>query len=270
MNRIAILILIAASLGQRTRAADDRAGVEFFEQKVRPVLVESCYNCHSAAGGKVKGGLLLDTRDGLLKGGDTGPALVPGEPDKSLLIKAVRYTDENLQMPPKDKKLSAQQIADLEAWVKMGAPDPRTNGTAVLASPAAEAAKQHWAYQPVQSPQPPAVKNSKWVQSPIDRFILSKLEAKDLKPSSRADKRTLIRRATFDLIGLPPTPAEVEAFVADRSPDAFAKLVDRLLASPHYGERWARYWLDVARYADTKGYVFEEERRYPFAYTYRD
>jgi mono/diheme cytochrome c family protein len=250
-------------------AADD-GGVEFFEKKVRPVLVDHCYSCHSAEADKVKGGLLLDTHAAMLKGGDSGASLVPGDPDKSLIIKAVRYTDENLQMPPKNKKLSAQQIADLEAWVKMGAPDPRTNSSKAAVSVVTAQAKKHWAYQPVRSPEPPKVKTSQWPQSPIDQFILARLEAKKLAPSPRTDRRTLIRRATYDLIGLPPTAEEVDAFVKDKSPDAFAKVVDRLLASPHYGERWGRYWLDIARYADTKGYVFEEERRYPFAYTYRD
>ncbi len=269
MNRIVTTILIAASAASALRAADDAAGIEFFEKKIRPVLADNCYKCHSSTSEKVKGGLLLDTRDALLKGGDTGPAIVPGNPEKSLLIKAVRYTDENLQMPPKDKKLSSAQIADFEAWVKMGAPDSRTN-SAKATSVVSESARKHWAYQPVRSPALPTVKNSQWVQSSLDNFVLAKLEAKALTPSRRADKRTLIRRATYDLIGLPPTPEEVDAFVADNSPDAFAKLVDRLLASPHYGERWGRYWLDIARYADTKGYVFEEERRYAFAYTYRD
>ncbi len=262
-------VLIVAGI-LSVRAADPAAGVEFFEKRVRPVLVESCYKCHSAQAEKVKGGLLLDTRDAVLKGGDSGPALVAGEPEKSLLIKAVRYTDEDLQMPPKNKKLSAEQISDLETWVKMGAPDPRTNATKIAASVVTEESRKHWAYRSVRSPAPPAIKNSKWVQSPIDQFILAKLESKSLTPSPRADKRTLVRRATYDLIGLPPTPEEVDAFVHDDSPEAFAKLVDHLLASPHYGERWGRYWLDVARYADTKGYVFEEERRYAFAYTYRD
>ncbi len=262
-------MLVAVS-GTFLRAADDTGSVDFFEKKIRPLLADNCYKCHSAQSEKVKGGLKLDTRADVLKGGDTGPALVPGDPEKSLLIKAVRYTDEELKMPPKNKKLSAGQIADLETWVKMGAPDPRTNAAAVAASIVTAQAKKHWAYQPVLLPAPPAVKNAKWIQSPLDNFVLAKLESKRLKPSPRADKRTLIRRATYDLIGLPPTPAEVDAFVADRSPDAFGAVVDRLLASPHYGERWGRYWLDIARYADTKGYVFEEERRYPFAYTYRD
>jgi len=262
--------LIIAAAAPLARAANDSAGIEFFEKKVRPVLADTCYECHSATAKKIKGGLVLDTREGMLKGGDSGASIVPGDPEKSLLIKAVRYTDENLQMPPKNKKLSAAQLADLEAWVKMGAPDPRTNGAKVATAVVTEAARKHWAYQPVRSPAPPAVKNTRWVRSPVDSFVLAKLESKNLRTSPRADKRTLIRRATYDLIGLPPTPEEVDAFVADKSPDAFAKLVDRLLASPHYGERWARYWLDIARYADTKGYVFEEERRYPFAYTYRD
>ena len=216
----------------------------------------------------MKGGLLLDNREGLLKGGDSGPALIPGEPNKSLMIKAVRYTDENLQMPPKGKKLSAEQVLALEEWIKMGAPDPRTGQTR---SPSVPDPKAHWAFQPVKNPPVPVVKNKAWPKTSIDNFILVKLEEKKLTPSSPADKRTLIRRATFDLTGLPPTPEEVEAFEKDHSRDAFAKVVDRLLASPRYGERWARHWLDVARYADTKGYLAgNEERRYQFSYTYRD
>lgn len=260
---------LLGAAGLSPHAAADN-GIDFFEQKVRPVLVDACYKCHSAKGDKVKGGLLLDTRDGMLKGGDSGPALVPGDPDKSLFIKAVRYTDENLQMPPKNKKLSAEQISALEQWVKMGAPDPRTNASASATGWKMDEAKKHWAFQPVRAPQPPAVKNTSWIRSPVDNFVLARLEAKGLQPSAPADKRTLIRRATYDLTGLPPTIEEVAAFEADSSPDAFAKVVDRLLRSPRYGERWGRYWLDIARYADTKGYVFEEERRYPFAYTYRD
>jgi mono/diheme cytochrome c family protein len=262
------LLLPAARLQSADPAASSPAGLEFFEKKIRPVFVDNCYKCHSAQSEKVKGGLLLDTREGLLKGGETGPAIVPGEPEKSLLIKAVRYQDEKLQMPPKDKKLSAEQIADLEAWVKMGAPDPRTGQPSPLA--AQRSTKSHWAFQPVKSPAIPKVKNESWVQTPIDAFILAQLEAKAMNPSRPADKRTLLRRAGFDVTGLPPTPEEMSTFLADDSPEAFAKAVERLLASPRYGERWARHWLDVARYADTKGYVFEEERRYPYSYTYRD
>jgi hypothetical protein len=256
-------------------AEPDPAGIEFFEKKIRPVLVEHCYPCHSQGAEKVKGGLLLDTRDGLLKGGENGPAIFEGDPDKSLLIKAVRYTDEDLRMPPRKNggRLPDEQIADLEAWVKMGAPDPRISTVAVPAGPPLsdpEKVRNHWAFKPIQRSAPPAVKNKRWAQDPIDAFVLAKLEAKGMNPAREADKRTLIRRATYDLTGLPPAPREVEDFLADSTPEAFAMVVDRLLASPRYGERWGRHWLDVARYADTKGYVFEEERRYAYAYTYRD
>lgn len=249
-------------------ATPDPAGIEFFEKNIRPLLADHCYGCHSAKAEKVKGGLWLDTREGVLKGGDTGPALVAGSPDNSLLIKAVRYTDPDLQMPPKNKKLPPKQIADLEAWVRMGAPDPRT-GPAISQAPP-DKARAHWAFQPVVAPAIPKVKHRRWVQTPVDAFVLAKMETRKMKPSPPADKRTLIRRATYDLIGLPPTPEEVAAFMADKSPGAFAQLVERLLASPHYGERWGRHWLDVARYADTKGYIGAGDSRYPYAYTYRD
>jgi len=243
---------------------------QFFENKIRPVLSTKCYRCHSQQAEKVKAGLLLDTRDGLLKGGETGPAIAPGDPDKSLLIKAVRYTDPDLQMPPKGKKLSDDQVADLVAWVKMGAPDPGVASTAQ--KDWKDSSKAHWSWQPLKKPAVPDVKDPAWPKTPIDNFILAKLEEKDLKPNPPADKRTLIRRATFDLIGLPPTPEEVDDFVKDESPDAFAKVVDRLLASPHYGERWGRHWLDIARYSDTKGQIRRqrEDPFYPFAWTYRD
>jgi hypothetical protein len=250
--------------------------IEFFEKKIRPVLVESCYKCHSAESGKDKGGLLVDSRDALLKGGDSGPALVPGKPDDSLFIKAIRYTDKELQMPPsKDGgKLAPEVIADFEAWVKMGAPDPRTG--AALTKKGDEGidfakAREHWAFKPVAKPPVPAVKDKSWVKSPVDAFVLAKLEAKGIKPAAPADKHTLLRRVYYDLTGLPPSPQEMQDFLKDKSPDAFAKVVDRLLASPHYGERWGRYWLDVARYADTKGYLAGgEERRFAFSHTYRD
>jgi hypothetical protein len=265
------LAFCLATMANTAMAADDPAGLEFFENKIRPILVDNCYLCHSQQSPKVKGGLRLDTREGVLRGGDTGPAIKPGDVEQSLLIKAVRYTDDDLRMPPKNKKLAAAQIADLEAWVKMGAPDPRISPAGVAqAESIREKALSHWAFQSVREPKVPAVKNKRFVRTPVDNFILARLEAADLPPSPMADKRTLIRRATFDLIGLPPTTEEVAAFVADKSPGAFAKVVDRLLASPLYGERWGRHWLDVARYADTKGYVFEEDRHYPYAYTYRD
>ncbi len=256
-----------------TAAEPTAAQLDFFEKKIRPILTDKCYKCHSQAENKVKGGLLADSKEGLLKGGDTGPAVVPGDVEKSLLIKAVRYKDENLQMPPKGEKLSTAQVADLEAWVKMGAPDPRSNASAEkFREMAKEAERNHWAFRPVKKPELPAVKMKGWVATPVDAFILTKLEEKAMLPSFQADKRTLIRRATFDLIGLPPTPEEVKAFVDDNSADAYEKLIDRLLASPHYGERWGRYWLDVARYSDTKGEVNRnrEDFRYPYAWTYRD
>src|SRR5882724_10803720 len=189
---------LVVSFGLRAAApvSLDPAGVEMFEKRIRPIFVENCYKCHSAEAEKVKGGLLLDTREGLFKGGETGPAIVPGNPDKSLLIKAVRYTDENLQMPPKNKKLSPEQIADLEAWVKMGAPDPRTatqGATRKTVDPS-----RHWAFQPVKTPSAPAVKNRRWIRTPVDAFILAKLEEKKLTPLPPADRRTFIRRATFD------------------------------------------------------------------------
>jgi mono/diheme cytochrome c family protein len=264
----ALIVCFGFTTSSASASPPETAGVEFFEKHVRPIFVEHCYKCHSAEAEKLKGGLHLDSKDGVLKGGDTGPAIVPGAPDKSLLIKAVRYGDENLQMPPKGKKLSPEQIADLEAWVKMGAPDPRVAKTGIVAD--AAKAKTHWAFQPVKTPAIPTVKNSRWAQSPIDYFILNKLEARKIIPNPPAGKRTLIRRATYDLIGLPPSPKEVDDFVNDKSAEAFGRVVDRLLNSPQYGERWGRYWLDIARYADTKGYIFEEERRYPYSFTYRD
>ncbi len=234
-------LLFAPLVG--ARGASD--GIEFFEKKIRPLFTEHCYKCHSATSEKIKGGLRLDTRDGVLKGGDTGPAIVTGDPEKSLLIKAVRYTDKDLQMPPKDKKLTDAQIADLVAWVKMGAPDPRLTEATTAGTPTNKA-KTWWAFQPVQKPSVPGTGH----RNPIDAFIGEKLAAVELKEAPTADKRSLLRRATFDLTGLPPTPEEVTAFLADNSPEAFTRVVDRLLASPTYGERWARHWLDVVRYAD--------------------
>jgi hypothetical protein len=251
-------------------AADlTRDQLDFFENKIRPVLADHCYKCHSALAEKVKGGLLLDSREALLKGGDDGAVIVPGNPDASMLIKAVRYTDPDLQMP-KDQKLPDDEIADLVAWVKMGAPDPRSATADVKKW--ADDKTNHWAWQPVKRVAPPEVSNPDWCQTPVDRFILAKLDENGLKPNPPADKRTLIRRASFDLIGLPPTPDEVRDFVNDDSTNAFAKVVDRLLASPHYGERWGRHWLDVARYSDTKGQPRRnvEDNANPFAWTYRD
>ncbi len=237
----------------------------FFEARIRPLLAEHCWSCHGPK--KQKGGLRLDSRPALLEGGDSGPAVKPGDPAASLLIHAVRHEGAT-KMPPKGK-LPAPAIDALTSWVKSGAPWPRT-ATARGTQTVAAAGKSHWAFQPVKDPPLPAVKDAAWPRTPIDRFILAKLEQKGLMPSAAADRRTLLRRVTFDLTGLPPTPEELAAFEADPSPTAYDKVVDRLLASPHYGERWGRYWLDVARYADTKGYVFFQEADFPWAYTYRD
>ncbi|MCE9603280.1 MAG: PSD1 and planctomycete cytochrome C domain-containing protein [Planctomycetia bacterium] len=251
------------------------AGIEFFERKIRPIFVERCYGCHSTESKKAEGGLLLDSREAILKGGDSGPALVAGDPEKSLLIIAVRQTDKDLKMPPEDK-LPAVQLADLGAWVKMGAPDPRlastAKGSAIASRPkfgmSLEEGRQFWSFRPVQDSKPPQVKNTAWSQTSLDPFILARLEQANVAPAPDADKRTLLRRVTFDLTGLPPTPAEMEAFLADNSSRAFETVVDRLLASPRYGERWGRHWLDVVRYADTCGNA--SDYPVPQAHKYRD
>ncbi len=252
-------------------AASPSGDVEFFEKKIRPVLVERCYKCHSARSEKVKGDLRLDSREGMLKGGESGkPGVVPGDENKSLLIESIRYKNEDLQMPPpKEGRLSDEQIADFVSWVRMGAPYPGTEKSEIR-NPKSEI-EVWWSFQSIKNPTVPSVKNRAWVRSPVDNFILAILEGNGLTPAPPADKRTLIRRATFDLIGLPPTPREVEAFLSDNSPDAFAKVVDRLLASPHYGERWGRHWLDVVRYTDSfdaRGIGGEAD--VPEAYRYRD
>ena len=242
----------------------------FFEARIRPVLVERCYPCHSHQSEKLEGELYLDSRAGLLRGGKSGqPAVVPGEPTQSRLIEAIRQVDPKLQMPPK-ARLPAVAVADFTTWVSSGAPFPEPPpGQPRVSSNGA--ARSHWAFQPPGHPELPPVRERAWPQTEIDRFILHELEAHDLTPSPPADRRAWLRRATYDLIGLPPTPEEVEAFAGDPSADAFAQVVDRLLASPHYGERWGRHWLDVARYADTKGYVYYyEESGFVQAFRYRD
>ncbi|MDB6154733.1 MAG: hypothetical protein JWL90_3186, partial [Chthoniobacteraceae bacterium] len=256
------------------QAALPKEQVEFFEKKIRPILAESCYKCHSTESGKSKGGLLLDNREVTLKGGENGAAVKPGDPANSLLITAVNYKDKDLQMPPKGEKLSDAQIADLTTWVKMGAPDPRSApAKGGKLSGLTDKARHHWAYQPVTRPAVPVVQNRTWPSTPVDAFILQKLEQKGMVPSPGADKATLLRRATYDLTGLPPTLEEFNAFTVDESPDAYSKVIDRLLASPHYGERWGRFWLDSARYADTTGdrqNNNNQDYRFPYAWTYRD
>ena len=250
---------------------------EFFEAKIRPALIEHCHKCHSAdKDAKIKGNFQLDSKAGLLKGGSTGPGLVPGQPDRSLIIKAMRFTDPNLQMPPKDK-VPDSVLADFENWVRMGAPDPRTGKNAAMLKTDEDLkkAREHWAFKKVTAPEPPKPKAhlKSWIQNEIDLFVLAKLEEKGMFPSPVADKWTLVRRAYYDLLGMPPTAKEAEEFVNDESKDAWSKLIDKLLASPHYGERWGRYWLDVARYADTRGGGNNNrmgDNRLLHAYTYRD
>ncbi|MFO0963214.1 MAG: PSD1 and planctomycete cytochrome C domain-containing protein [Phycisphaerales bacterium] len=246
--------------------------IEFFEKSIRPLLSSSCYRCHSATADKVRGGLRVDTLAALLAGGDTGPAIVPGDPDHSLLITAVRWSDHDLEMPPK-KKLPDESIKLLERWVAMGAPHPDALGGApVTPAPRAgidiEKGRDWWAFKPPVKIDPPATKDAAWARTPVDRFLLAGIEAKGLRPAPDADRRALIRRVTFDLTGLPPTPEEIAAFEKDRTPQAYEKLVDRLLASPAYGERWGRHWLDVARFAESSGK--ESNVVYPHAWRYRD
>jgi hypothetical protein len=276
LRMVAILMAFAvtAVLEQQLVAEDLNATatptaeqLEFFEAKIRPVLIEHCYECHSGMNSTPKGGLRLDLRDALMTGGDSGPALVAGKPDDSLLLKALSY--DSYEMPPKGK-LPEAVIADFERWIQMGAPDPRTESAAPKAAGVDyQKGLEFWAFRPPVKSEVPSVHNQEWAHSDIDRFVLHELEERNLKPSAPADRRTLIRRVYFDLIGLPPEPEVVDAFINDTSPDAWDKVVNELLASPHYGERWGRYWLDLARYAEDQAHTFQA-RMYPQGYLYRD
>src|SRR4051794_4410877 len=246
------------------------AQIEAFEKEVRPLLVARCYKCHAAEAKRVRGNLRLDTRAGLLKGGDLGPAVVPGDPDRSPLIRAVRHDDPDLQMPP-DGRLTPGEIGTLEKWVRAGIPTPPLESRgAAAAGPARPAIDpgEWWSFRPAREPEVPAVRDEPWPRNAIDRFILAGLEAAGIRPAPEADRRTLIRRLTFDLTGLPPSPEEVAAFVRDDAPGAYERRVERLLASPAYGERWGRHWLDVARYADSNG--LDENVAHGNAWRYRD
>ncbi len=259
-----VFLTVAAAVLAEDRSSSPEA-VEFFEKQVRPVLAEHCLECHGPK--KQESGLRLDSRAAVLKGGDSGPAIVLGKPDESFLIEAIRH-DGEVRMPPAGP-LSATAVEALTAWIAQGVAWPEAAMPGDTVDPQAAAAR-HWAFQPVRRPAVPVLEEDDWSQSPIDRFVLQKLRAQGLSPAPRAARETLLRRVTFDLIGLPPTPEELAAFLADDSADAYARLVDRLLASPHFGERWGRHWLDVARYADNKGYVFFEDAKFPWAYAYRD
>ena len=238
--------------------------LKFFEAKIRPVLIEHCYSCHSAEAKELKAGLLVDHRAGLLAGGDSGPAVVVGKPDESLLLEALKY--ESYEMPP-DGKLPSEVIADFERWIAIGLPDPRA-GKVVRAGPTIdiEQSRQFRTFRPLSRPDAPPVNETSWPLDEVDNFILAALEGKGLAPSADADRATWLRRVTFDLIGLPPTPQEIDTFIADQSADAYERTVDRLLASPHFGERWGRHWLDVARFAESSGggrsLVFKDAWRY--------
>src|SRR5579859_6860126 len=241
----ALILAVRGAMAAPPKAAEPpvtKAGAEFFEKQIRPILVQHCYQCHSGDPKKAKGSFVLDTRDGLRKGGKSGAVINPGHPDHSLLIEAVRY--ESLEMPPKEK-LSDDQINRLIHWVQTGAPDPRTGKAVKPGKVDFAQARKFWAFQRPKAEAPPKVHDSAWPTTDIDRFIRARQEAEKLQPVADADRVTLIRRVTFDLTGLPPTLADIDAFANDKSENAYAKVVDRLLASPRFGERWGRHWLDV-------------------------
>ena len=244
--------------------------LNFFETKIRPVLHNNCYKCHSAAE-KVKGGLTVDSKKGLLDGGSSGePAIVPGNPEKSLLYKAITYKDADMEMPP-NAKLPDNVIADFERWIKMGAPDPRTGKNVVSGKEVMEKRKKFWSFLPVKKPWIPKANDPRGGRNPVDMLVLKALREQGIKPSPLADRRTLIRRVFFDLTGLPPTPRQYEYYVAAKG-NWYNEMVDELLGSRHYGERWARHWMDVARYSDTRGPINQnrEPRKYSYAWLYRD
>ncbi|MCH2376421.1 MAG: DUF1549 domain-containing protein, partial [Planctomycetes bacterium] len=252
---------------------------DFFEKRIRPILSEECYRCHSSRSKKLRGGLRVDGREALIEGGDSGPALVPGKPKESLLLRAISYLDNELEMPPSGK-LDPQVIADFEHWITIGAPWPGTKATkATKKRPTAgydwsRFRSEHWSYREVTRPQPPQVRRDAWIRTPVDRFVLAQLESNGLSTAPEANPRILIRRVYFDVIGLPPSPDEVAQFVEDAANEessgiAFAKVVDRLLSAPQYGERWARHWLDVARYNDGFGMGYDGGDK-PQAFRYRD
>jgi hypothetical protein len=266
-----ICILAFAHLSAWPAVHDSSEEREFFETKIRPLLAERCFGCHSTHAKKLKGGLLLDSRAGLLQGGEDGAVVKLGHPEQSRLIAAIRYSDVDLQMPPKGK-LPDQQIADLTAWIKMGAPWPGAVDRQPVSTGKGfdleKLRQSHWAWQPIQPYAPPPVRHGEWGRGPVDDFILARLETNGLAPAPPAEKPSLLRRVCFDLNGLPPTPALLEQFLNDPSPDAYEKIVDRLLASPQFGERWARHWLDLVRYAETLGHEFDYPN--PNAWRYRD
>lgn len=261
-----VLVLIPLLFGTTLSAAEPD-DVRFFREKIEPVLKTQCYRCHSHSAKEVQGGLLLDSKGASQRGGDTGPAVVPSKVASSLLIQALRH-EGGLAMPPKSPKLSDATIADFVKWIESGAVDPRQEEVASSDPAGVQAARKHWAFQPLERKLPPVVQESAWVRSPIDAFVLAELESHQLPHAATASRTELIRRITFDLTGLPPDPDDVDAFVNDAAPDAYERVVDRLLGSWQYGERWAQHWLDLVRFAETEGY--EYDRTIPDAWRYRD
>jgi hypothetical protein len=246
LRSLLVSVVLASWLASSVRGADfDPQSVEFFEAKIRPVLVKHCYSCHSAESKELRAGLYVDSRDGLRKGGESGPAVVPGDAKKSLLLGAVRF--EDLEMPPSGK-LPAEVIADIQLWIENGATDPRDAVKTAAAKKEIDwtKARELWSLQPVQKPDVAKLKSSAWAKTDIDRLIADRWEAENLMPVADAAKAQLLRRAYFDLIGLPPTAEQLQAFLADDSSQAFAKVIDEVLASPRFGERWGRHWLDLA------------------------
>jgi hypothetical protein len=259
--KIALLSLVPGQIASATDPAPND-GARFFREKIEPVLKKECFGCHSAQAKEVKGGLRLDTRLGLRSGGDSGPVIVEGKADKSRLVQAIRH-EGDLAMPPEKSKLPVKTIADFVKWVEMGAPDPRQDTTVAERDP-----KLHWAFQSIRGAAPPILKDRSWSTSALDTFILARLEQRNWTPAPAASRAQWLRRGSFDLTGLPPSPEEIVQFERDDSPDAFERIVDRLLASPRYGERWAQHWLDVVRFAETEGY--EYDRHVPDAWRFRD
>jgi mono/diheme cytochrome c family protein len=263
----ALALVLGAALVSGTARAGESEPARLYTETIAPLFKEHCYGCHSASAEKVKGGLRLDSLAGLLAGGDSGPAVVPGKLEESLLIQALRH-EGGLAMPPKKPKLPEAAIRDVERWIAAGVPGAGEPAASAVDDPISAEARAHWAFQPVKKPRVPHVRDRAWSHSPIDAFILEKLEARRWLPASEASRAELIRRLTFDLTGLPPAPDEIGAFLKDERPDAYDRVVDRLLDSPHYGERWAQHWLDVVRYAESEGY--EYDRHVPDAWRYRD
>ena len=272
---LSVLTSFRADAADGADSADTSAAIEFFERKIRPVLVERCYKCHSTEAGKAEGGLLLDSRDAIRKGGESGAAVTPNKPDESLLLEAIRY--ESLEMPP-DAKLSAEVVAHFETWIGQGAADPREATAA--SHPATEkneaidfaAAQEFWAFRAPQSHAAPVVSQTDWPRGKIDHFTLAAMEREGFAPAVAAQRPLLARRVFYDLVGLPPTPAELANFLDDDSDSAYDALVDRLLNSPHFGEKWARLWLDVARFAEDQAHIVGNNKSlfFPNAYLYRD